>query len=159
MISIRKSILSDCDRIWQWENDPSIWSITDEPGPFEKEDILSFLNLQNDLEQNGQERWLMFLDHEPIGMIDLFQYNSDQRSVGIGLVIMNQECKGKGYGKEVMYLMENHLISVFRLEKFSALVFESNQTAIGFFRSIGYVIIGMRNHRGKSAIELEKIIK
>ena len=43
MITIRKATTRDCDVILQWENNPLLWEVTDEPGPFTKEDIL-FMN-------------------------------------------------------------------------------------------------------------------
>jgi len=159
MIEIRKANALDVPLIFDWENDPQIWSITDEPGPFSMEDIRYFIVQQNDLLVNGQERWLICLNHQPIGMMDLFQWNLDQRSVGLGIVLMEMKERSQGYGSQAIQCMEHTLKEVMGVNTIWVLVWEQNTRAMNFFLKMCYHRKEDLLHMGKKAIKFEKKMK
>lgn len=159
MISIRKAILDDAELIQFWENDLELWKITDEPGPFLLKDIQNFLSNQNDLFKAQQERWLIVNHDLSIGMLDVFEWDLNMKSIGVGIVIMKKEWRGKGIGREVMRLLELMLSSDYGVNCFWALVWVDNHAAICFFSQIGYHIQKELMHQGKKAFRFEKKIQ
>jgi len=158
MISIRKAGLEDWSIIQQWENDPSLWSISDESGPFSEDQIQHFLLHQNNLIHHLQERWLVLLDILPIGMLDLFQWDNVNNEIGVGIVIMDLRHRGLGYGREAMHKMESVMKWNHGIEKFWAIVWIKNRSAIEFFAKCGYSLTEEILHQQKKAYKFEKKI-
>jgi diamine N-acetyltransferase len=159
MIQLRKSNVQDAEIILKWENDPRIWSITDQPGPFEREDIIQFLINSNQLERQGQARWIIEKDHLPMGMIDVFQYDRKNYEVGLGIILMEENDRKRGVGSKSLSLMEYLLVQQYAVKKIWVLVHEANVQGQIFFERNGYLRVMDLIHMGKKAIKLEKQLK
>ncbi len=159
MIEIRKANMNDVPLILQWENDSAIWSITDEPGPFSEEDIEQFILQHNDLLTQGQERWLITSEEKPIGMMDLFEWDIQQRSVGLGIILMHKNDRSNGHGSRSIQMMEEKLREGSGAHSIWVLVWSDNLLAMNFFLKLGYSKIQELFHKGKKAVKFEKKIK
>jgi diamine N-acetyltransferase len=153
MIIVRLAQTSDAQQIWEWENDTSLWEVTDEPGPFSRADIYSFLRNQNHLTLHNQERWIIEMYQTPIGMIDLFDYNEKKQSVGIGIAIPNPEFRGKGNASLAMKMMHHHLKLKYAIQEVHCIIHLTNKTSIRFFEKLAYVPGERRVHLKKKVIE------
>ena len=159
MISIRRAVLDDWLLIHQWENDPVLWNISDEAGPFTQDQIRFFLEHQNDINHQLQERWLILLNHLPIGMIDVFQWDVSQSSAGVGIVIMGSNLHGRGYGRKALQALEVEMKNLYLIQKFWAIVWAGNKKAIEFFLKCGYSLTEEILHQEKKAFKFEKNIQ
>jgi diamine N-acetyltransferase len=159
MIQLRKSSVQDVEIILKWENDPRIWAITDQPGPFEREDIVQFLINSNQLERQGQARWMIEEDQCPVGMIDAFEYDRMNHEVGLGIIVMEDSDRKRGLGSEGLLQMESLLFHQYGIRKIWVLVHETNGQGQTFFERNGYLRVLELMHLGKNAIKLEKQLK
>ena len=159
MIRIRPATVQDADLILTWENDPRIWSITDQPGPFDRSDIIHFLTSANHLVRNGQARWIIEDNKASIGMLDLFEFNRENNSVGLGIIIMEEEKRSKGAGARALTLIENDLSLSHKIQLIWVLVHTSNDKAANFFIRNGYLRNVKLNHLGKEVEKFEKYLK
>ncbi len=98
MISLRQLTQDDFDLIYEWENLPELWNVSEQQGPFSKEEIQSFLDKCLDNTNPEIERMLICLDSFPIGAVDLFNFDKSNRCCGIGIFITTVENRKKGYG-------------------------------------------------------------
>jgi diamine N-acetyltransferase len=147
MITIRKATMQDCDTILQWENNPLLWEVTDEPGPFDKSDISSFLFEQNSLEHAQQERWIIEMKHEPIGMLDFFQWDPQKKSIGVGIALPNPETRKKGYATEALKIAHQTLKMKYDVQSFHCVIHPNNADSLRLFEKLGYEKIQSEWHR------------
>ena len=89
-IYLRALESSDLDLIYSLENDMSIWQISNTITPFSKDIIQLYLqSAQQDIYTNKQLRLLICLNetNQPIGTIDLFEFDPMNLRVGVGILI------------------------------------------------------------------------
>ena len=98
MISLRPLAVGDFDLIYEWENLPELWNVSEQQGPFNREDIRSFLDKCLDKMNPEIERMLICLDSMPIGAVDIFDFDLLNRHCGLGIFIAKAENRGKGFG-------------------------------------------------------------
>jgi diamine N-acetyltransferase len=149
MITIRKATTKDCETILNWENNPSLWEVTDEPGPFTMQDISTFLQEQNSLESASQERWIIEKSKSPIGMIDLFQWNRNEKSIGIGIALPNLESRRKGYAMEAMQIAHRTLRMKYNIIHFHCIIHPGNPASKNLFERLGYEKVKTDLHRNQ----------
>ena len=138
MIQIRKAELSDWRWIHQWENFESLWEVTEHPGPFTSDEIIHFLSQQNDLKKYKQERWLIQLYQEPIGMIDLFDWKKKQNSIGIGIAIPDLQFRRRGYAKESLQKAFETLHDHWNISTVHCNIQDSNKGSLALFQNFGF---------------------
>jgi diamine N-acetyltransferase len=156
MITIRKATAKDCDVILQWENNPSLWEFTDEPGPFTKDDIFSFLQNENSMKTANQERWIIENFSEPIGMVDLFQWDPDHRSVGIGIALPNIESRKKGFATEALKIVHATMKMKYGIQHFQCIIHPNNPASQKLFEKLGYQKTQTENHRDQKVYRYKK---
>jgi diamine N-acetyltransferase len=159
MITIRKATTGDCDVILQWENNPLLWEVTDEPGPFTKEDISTFLLEQNSIKTANQERWIIENCLEPIGMVDLFQWDPDQRSVGIGIALPNIESRKKGFATEALKIVHSTMKMKYGVQHFHCIIHTNNPASQKLFEKLGYQKMQSENHRDQKVYRYRKSLE
>jgi diamine N-acetyltransferase len=159
MITIRKATPKDCDVILQWENNPLLWEVTDEPGPFTKEDISSFLAAQNSMKTANQERWIIEKFSEPIGMIDLFQWDPEQRSIGIGVALPNIDSRRKGFATEALRIAHSTMNMKYGVQHFHCIIHPNNPASQKLFEKLGYQKTQSENHRNQKVYRYKKSLE
>jgi diamine N-acetyltransferase len=154
MIQIRKAELTDWRWIYQWENFESLWEVTEHPGPFTSDEIIQFLTQQNDLKKHKQERWLIQLYQEPIGMIDLFEWKKKQQSIGIGIAIPDMQFRRRGYAKESLQKAIAILQDDWNIKTVHCNIQDNNQGSLSLFVNLGFQIIRQKRWNGHIVHEL-----
>lgn len=151
--SIRRLSETDFDLIFEWENREELWRVSDENGPFNQEQIASFM--QRCLIKEGGEikRWIIETDtHLPIGIIDLFNIDWLLKSADVGIMIASEEFRGKGHAGRALNLLIQQLLK----EKWTllrALIHEDNEASLKLFESLQFSAGARKLHRGKAAIQ------
>ena len=159
MITIRKATPKDCDVILRWENNPLLWEVTDEPGPFTKEDISTFLQDQNSMKNAKQERWIIENFSEPIGMIDLFQWDQDLQSVGIGIALPDIESRRKGFATEALRIVHSTMNMNYAIQHFHCIIHPNNPASQKLFEKLGYQKSHSENHRDQKVYRYKKSLE
>ena len=106
-IFLRTLQSNDVDNILKWENNPKNWQVSGTTRDFTEEEIEVFVNSEHDLEVNQQIRYVICLNStkEAIGTLDLFEHDAQSKTVGIGILIANQENRKRGYASETLNLI------------------------------------------------------
>jgi diamine N-acetyltransferase len=159
MITIRKANVRDCDVILQWENDPLLWEVTDDKGPFTQNDITEFLIEKNSLDKVNQERWIIEDVSTPIGMIDLFEWNRKEKSIGIGIAIPEIKFRKKGYASHALKILHTLLFEKYDIQLFHCLIHPNNEGSIQLFRKLGYQKTEESIHRHQQVHRYKKKIQ
>jgi diamine N-acetyltransferase len=147
-IALRAVELSDADLIYAWENDPSIWQVSNTITPFSRYIIEQYiLDSEQDIFTTKQLR--LMIDHIggdkiiTIGAIDLFDFEPLHRRAGIGILIHDKE-RGQGFASEALQLMKAYVFNTLQLHQLYCHISPGNTASLSLFTKHGFSISGTR---------------
>lgn len=150
---LRIALPADAPLIMQWENDPTFWPITEEPGPFTLEQIENALHRSGSLEQHGQARWIFFTpDMRPLGVVDLFNFDRTYKRAGIGILIGQASDRGRGYASDAIRTLLIRLRALRQVEELECMIHADNTPSIHLFTQLGFVSRGNTVYKNKAAL-------
>ncbi len=144
-ISLRIAEPEDALQIYTWENDRSLWRVSETSCPTSLFQIEQFLLGNNDLVTNRQLRLMVNLEgkERPIGSIDLFEYDTINSRVGIG-VLIEKEYRGKGYASKAVSLCVEYLFHNVMVHQVHCLIDVLNKESQHLFQKLGFEECGRR---------------
>ncbi|MEI6853995.1 MAG: GNAT family protein [Bacteroidota bacterium] len=139
---------SDIDFIFQLENDPANWHVSNTLAPYSRYAIEQYiLNSENDIFTQKQLRLIIEStdSNEPkrIGCIDLFEYDPLHKRAGVGIIIISEE-QQKGYASESLSLLIEHSFTVLGLHQLFCNISIDNRTSLKLFEHHGFVSCGVK---------------
>ncbi len=136
----------DLDFIYLIENDERIWEMSTTQTPYSRFLIKQYLeNAHQDIYEAKQLRLVICdNDESTLGLIDLFDFNPVHNRVGVGILIAEEENRGKGYGKEALELIAKYGQTHLRLHQLYANISEQNIGSIKLFEKQGFEKIGVK---------------
>ena len=145
-INLRAIEPNDLDIIHKWENDSSIWHLSNTLAPFSKNIIKQFIdNSHLDIFQSKQLRLMIEkTGGETIGTIDLFDYEPLHKRAGIGILIAEKENRGKGYASDTLDVLINYCFKVIQLHQIFCNITDDNSESINLFTKKGFQLIGTK---------------
>lgn len=144
-LSLRIAEPNDATLIYIWENDRSIWRVSDTSTPLSLFQIEQFLQDNNNLASNHQMRLMIVLNEtqETIGTLDLFDYDSVHQRVSVGILI-DPKHRNQGNGKHALQLCIDYLFNNMMIHQIFATVDELNEESIHVFKDLGFQNCGCR---------------
>ena len=144
-VSIKIAEPEDAALIYQWENDRTLWRVSETTCPTSLFQIEQFLLGNGDLVSNRQQRLMVCLKDvdRPIGCIDLFDYDPINSRVGIG-VLIEEGYRGKGFATMGLRLCLDYLFNNLLVHQAHCIVDVTNQESLGLFKKLGFEEGGRR---------------
>src|SRR3989304_3513882 len=107
-IKLRAIDPSDIGLLYKWENDRSVWSVSNTVKPFSRQEIKEYITSIRDIYADKQLRLMIVLNlkspspegegrGEAIGCIDLFDFEANNLKGGDGILLAEPHPKQKGY--------------------------------------------------------------
>jgi diamine N-acetyltransferase len=128
-----------------WENNTENWRYSQQQVPFSKHILRAYLaNAQQDIYEAKQLRLVIENEVEAIGLMDLYDFDFNNRRAGIGILIAAQENRKRGYAKEALQLMLQYAQKAFDLKQLYASVGANNKASLKLFYSLGFKEAGIR---------------
>lgn len=140
LLRLRAPELSDLDYLFHVENDTREWMVSACKVPYSRFQLQQYIETNaHDLYVDKQLRLMIERvgDNQVVGVIDLFDFSPADRRAEMGIVV-DRECRGKGYGREALMLLCDYAECVLDLRQFYAYVFEDNVSARQLFASSGF---------------------
>jgi len=136
----------DLDFVYFIENDERIWEMSTTQTPYSRFLIKQYLeNAHQDIYDAKQLRLMICAnDGTMLGLIDLFDFNPTHHRAGVGVLIAEEESRGKGYGKEALSLVINYSKTHLRLHQLYANITSDNLASINLFEKQGFKKIGIK---------------
>lgn len=136
----------DLEFIYTIENDESIWELSNTQTPYSKFLIKQYLdNAHKEIFEVKQLRLVISnYDREPLGLIDLFDFDIKNRRAGIGILIKEPNNRLKGSGSEALGLLINYCFTHLDLHQLYCNISEENQISINLFTRHGFKKIGLK---------------
>jgi diamine N-acetyltransferase len=144
-ISLRIAEPEDARTIYEWENDRSLWRVSETSNPISQFQIEQFLLGNGDLVTNRQLRLMIDLKStdKAIGCVDLFEYDPINGHIGIGILI-EQAYRGQGYAKKALALCIDYLFNNVMVHQIHCLIDIQNVESQHIFEKLGFKSCGTR---------------
>ncbi len=147
MIRLRAVEPEDLEIIFQWENDTSIWYLSNTVTPFSKFTLNQYIeSARQDIFEAKQLRLIVEHKEEkrPVGAIDLFEFDPFNQRAGIGILISRKEDRKKGYASEALETLIKYSFEILMLKQLYCNVSENNSDSLQLFIRHGFVITGQK---------------
>jgi diamine N-acetyltransferase len=145
-VKLRAVEIADLDLLYKWENDSSVWHISNTTTPFSRyllEEYIANANL--DIYSTKQLR-LMIEQHETrttIGCIDLFDFDPLNRRAGVGILICSEQ-RNKGLASEALQLLINYGFDILNLQQLYCNILSDNSNSLKLFEKFGFEKVGLK---------------
>jgi diamine N-acetyltransferase len=145
--------------IFQWENKPELWQVSSQSGPYSLDDIRNFISDLKDLFSSGQTRFMICerKSHEPIGSIDLFDFDSTRKSAGVGILIADEKNRGRGLAKEALLSFVAFCKERLHFTSLHCMIYPDNIPSIRVFEAAGFSPFGVTYFNHKKAVKYQRI--
>ena len=106
-IYLRAVEKDDAGQVFLWENNPKNWKVSNTEVPFSMFYIIQLIEQQSDLRKSGQLRLVIMThqDQRAVGVIDLYDVNFKHGYAAVGILIAEEQDKGKGIATEPLSLL------------------------------------------------------
>lgn len=136
----------DLSFLYRLENNTEIWEISGTTTPYSKHVLQLYLdNAYRDIYDVKQLRLCICnKDKEVVGLIDLFDFDPKNRRAGLGIVVLEDAQRNKGFGADAIRLLIKYAFSVLSLRQLYANVTEDNLASIHLFEKLGFKRVGTK---------------
>ena len=153
-IVLRAVTLSDTDTLYQWENDKANWTVSGTKKPFTKKEIKNFITNQKDIYLDKQLRLMIETRDKGqgtgdkkilVGCIDLFEFNEQNLTAGIGILI-DKKYRKNGLASEALSLLITYSFEILNLKELYCNMSEDNTVSLKLFQKHKFKITGKKSN-------------
>jgi len=137
----------DLEFIYEVENDERVWEVSATQTPYSKFLIKQYLeNAHQDIYEAKQLRLAICIRNtgKVIGLIDLYDFNPTHHRLGVGILILENAERRKGYGKEALKLVLKYGKTHLHLHQMYATIASENKISQDLFLGQNFQFIGQR---------------
>jgi diamine N-acetyltransferase len=149
-IKLRAVELSDIDLLYTWENDRSIWKVSNTLTPFSRYILEHYIeNSYQDIHQAKQVRLLIDAafeddDYRTVGAIDLFDYDPLHRRAGVGILIGSPADRSQGIAAAALQALIDYAFNTLQLHQLYCNIIPDNEPSIKLFKNAGFQQTGRK---------------
>jgi len=146
-IYLRALETEDLEKLYEWENAPENWIVSNTITPFSKYTLAKFIeNSSQDIFESKQQRLMIILkeNDEAIGAIDLFDFDPFHLRAGIGIIIGDKKYRKKGLATEALEVIISYAGKTLLLKQLYCNITEDNQDSLKLFIEKSFVITGQK---------------
>lgn len=145
-VNLRAMEPQDLELLFSWENNPDNWPVSGTLAPFSKYMLSQFIASPQDIFTNKQLRLMISLEdsNRCVGCVDLFEYNALSRRAGVGILIADENDKGKGYGTSALAALASYAKNTLSLHQLFCNIMIDNKASLKLFEQSGFELIGVK---------------
>ena len=150
IIVLRAVEPEDLALLYLWENDRSVWHLSNTLVPFSRYQLKQYLESDPSNIYARQQSRLMIDCRETgkpartVGSIDLFDFDPIHQRAGLGILIASTDDRRQGYAREAISQMINYCRKVLFLNQLYCSIAASNTASIQLFGKAGFEITGTK---------------
>ncbi len=151
----------DLEYLYKWENDMDLWDVSDTLTPFSHYTLKKYIeNSHEDIYTSKQLRLMIVRqdDKQPIGLIDLYDFDPYHQRAGLGIMIHNTENRKQGYASSAIKLMLDYCFETLGLHQVYSSIPSCNIASLKLFEATGFTQTGHRKEWLKRGNEWEDVI-
>ncbi len=146
-IRLRALEPEDLELLYDWENNESYWAISNTISPFSKYTLKRYLeNSHKNIYEAGQLRLMIehLNDKVTIGTIDIFDFDPFHKRAGLGILIVNEAYRRKGYASMALTSLISYCFNTLQLHQLYCNILSSNIESMELFKKLGFVQAGIK---------------
>lgn len=146
-IGLRALEPEDISFLYTLENNPALWELSETIEPYSKNILQNYLKHAS--EGIAEARQLRLLVYEQgsarsLGFLDFYDYEQLHSRVGVGIVILEDRDRGRGFGREALVLALGYAFEVLKVHQVFAHIMDDNLASVRLFESVGFGKSGVR---------------
>jgi len=150
-VKLRAIEPSDLDILYEWENDPENWIVSNTNAPFSRHVLQKYIeSAQTDIFEAKQLRLMIDRleqsagESETVGIIDLFDFDPSHRRAGVGILIARMEDRMKGLATEALSILIRYAFQSLYLHQLYCNITEDNEASLKLFKKFDFQTIGIK---------------
>jgi len=146
IVTLRAMEPDDADVLYNWENNPEVWKVSNTVIPYSKTSISEFIANERDIYLDKQLR-LIIVDNanqKPVGCIDIFDFSMRHQRAGLGVLIANDEDRKKGFANDALRVIKSYAFEILLLNQLFCNVPANNKASIALFEKHGFIKAGVK---------------
>jgi diamine N-acetyltransferase len=151
---------SDVELLYQWENDPEIWKISQTLTPYSKFTLKQFVDsAQEDIVSTKQVRFMINLLHtkQTVGILDIFDIDFLNSRAGMGILI-DKNFRHQELGAEAIELAIHYLFETLLFHQVYCNVLNNNSISLKLFEKCGFSVVGTKKDWTKTPQGFEDVM-
>lgn len=149
MIKGEKTVLRACEpqdleQLYAWENDMSIWHVTNTYIPFSRHTLQKYLDSIQDIYTDRQLRLVIEHEGKAVGMIDLFDFEPHHLRAGIGILIADVHDRNTGLATDALNALINYCRKVIGMRILFCNILADNTPSLKLFEKCGFKVCGTK---------------
>lgn len=154
-IQLRAIEPEDIDLLFNWENDRSIWNVSNTLAPFSRYILTKYIESSNfDIYQTRQVRLMIDLKthdqiYQTIGAVDIFDFEPFHLRAGVGILI-HRDYRGRGFAGEALKALLDYVFNTLQLHQLYCNIEPDNEASLKLFLKYGFKIIGTKKDWNKT---------
>ena len=158
-ITLRSLESYDIDWLLLVENNTENWKVSGTTKAFTRETITSYVALaQENISTALQYRFVIERENIRVGLIDLFDYDSINNKVGVGILVLTK-FQNTGVGDSALRLLMEYCVNQLKIELVYANIAETNIPSIRLFKNNEFILTPQKdskNHFDKSILLFQR---
>jgi diamine N-acetyltransferase len=144
-IKLRALEPSDLEFLFNIENDEQLWGVSQTQTPYSRYNLQKYLEQSHrDIHDIKQLRLVISsLNDDPMGFIDLFDFDILHRRAGVGIVL-ESSAQNQGYGKTALQLLIQYSFNHLNLHQLYCNILDDNTISLALFESCGFRSCGLK---------------
>lgn len=145
-VTLRALEPEDIERLYRWENNVEIWTVSNTKTPFSKYILAQYLKESaKDIYELKQLRLVIQnVKLEPVGAVDLFDFEPYHLRAGVGILIHNTNDRKKKYASDALQALSNYALNILGLKQLYANIAADNLASIQLFEKAGFQQAGIK---------------
>ena len=161
LLIMRPLEVDDLDFLYQLENDPAVWGVSDTLAPVSRHVLRQYLdNSAADFFEVRQLR-LVLQDRASgaaVGTLDLFGFEPLHQRAGVGITVLAAH-RQRGYARAALALLRPYARQVLRLHQLFCTIRADNEASLGLFAAAGFTRVGVRREWLRTAAGWEDAVE
>ncbi len=146
LLLLRPLEADDLEFLYQLENDPAVWGVSDTLAPVSRHVLRQYLDsAAADFFEVRQLR-LVLQDRASgaaVGTLDLFGFEPLHQRAGVGITVLAAQ-RQQGYARAALELLLPYARQVLRLHQLFCTIGADNAASLGLFAAAGFARVGVR---------------
>jgi len=146
-INLRPLEMEDLNLLYEWENNPLVWSVSNTVTPYSKHILQQYIETAGtDIYTSKQLRLVIEKTEskQAIGFIDLFDFDPYNSKVGVGILIAETKERNQGFASEALNLIIQYVEKHLGLKQLYCNITTDNAQSIKLFKKTGFIEFGIK---------------
>jgi diamine N-acetyltransferase len=142
---------SDIDLLYNWENDPDVWRVSNTITPYSKYILQKYIeNSHLDIYQTRQLRLMIELvadktsKYKTVGAVDIFDFDPYHLRAGIGILIGGKKDRNQGIATMALHELIRYAFTVLGLHQLFCNITIDNKASLRLFEKVGFTVTGIK---------------